>query len=195
MRAIMRSIIKNPFKNTVYILLLLTAFIPMNLFINTYLMGRKLSGEYAARIASGTLLDIIWSAIIIIFLCAVNLPFVQYLFAMGLGYEIGVMRALGMGKTRAWARMFLENVLLLAFAFILAGCVTLAIHRRFALTLLVIDGKTDLALFARLGLLGFNWQTMYITLCLAVIMTLFTSMVCNALISNSAPLKLIRKSK
>ena len=68
------------------------------------------------------------SSALIIFLCVVLLPFLQYLLSLGRGYETGVLRALGMSKARAWVRLFVENVMLVSFAFLLAAGVSLTVY-------------------------------------------------------------------
>ena len=218
MRPIIRSIIKNPFKNTIYVLLLLTAFIPTIIIINTYLTGTKINDEintfrqsyandYEAVIANEKLFEfqsimqttistLMFPAALLVFLSTILLPFVQYLLSLGRGYEIGVLRALGMGKVYAWVRLLIENILLLISAFVLSCGAAIVIHKHFAFLLLSIDNDTETILYTQFGdIFDLNHRAVLITLCAAAVMTLISSMLCNILISKSAPLKLLRDYK
>jgi len=192
----------------------------MNLILNTYLMGEriekqfdKLSQSYESEVEARkdnkelfeirsltriSMTTLRTTGMLSVILCTVLLPFLQYLLNLGRVYEIGVLRALGMGKARAWVRLFIENIVLMGTGFILAGFVTLAVHRRFALKLLAIDDKERALLLVKFGadiIFGYNLKAMLITLYAAAVMTLISSMLLNAVISGTAPLKLIRKSK
>ncbi|MDR2532943.1 MAG: FtsX-like permease family protein [Oscillospiraceae bacterium] len=118
--------------------------------------------------------------------------------SLGRGYEIGVLRALGMGKGRAWVRLLIENILLMSSALVFSLCAMLIFHKHFAFSLLSIDAETEQILietFSTDNMFRFNWQAFLYTLWAAFTVTLISSALSNVLISNSAPLKLIQKHK
>jgi len=207
MRMIIKGICKNPLKNSTYIVLLIVAFVPIILLLNTYFMGLEIIHSFEATVVSDellgiqsnvlvTMLSLLLIAALIIFLCVVVLPFLQYLFSLGRGYEIGVLRALGLSRGKAWFRLFLENILLIVAAFVLSICVSLATHKQFAFSLLSISTETEQLLIETFGnIFHFHWLSVLYTLYTAAIVTLISSMLSNILISNTAPLKIIQRHK
>jgi ABC-type antimicrobial peptide transport system permease subunit len=140
--------------------------------------------------------SLIASALLLLFLCVLILPFLQYILSLGRGYEIGVLRALGMSKGRAWARLLIENILLTSFALILSLGAAFAFHKPLALSLLGISAESEQVLLETFGdVFGLNRQAVLYTFGAAVATTLISSAFSNVLISNSAPLKLIQKHK
>jgi len=216
----LRSLIKYPARNIIYALLLITAFTTINLLINTYFTGQNLIrpfNEFSKSFTSfedafshrelfsiqdaiqSSISSLIFVAVLLILLCALILPFLQYLFSIGRGYEIGVLRALGMSKGRAWLKLFIENILLSIAALITTQIITLLIHKRFSLSLLAIDSEAKDVMIKAFGdiseLITFNWSATYFAFGLVIIITIITAGLSNILISNNAPLKLIRNFK
>jgi len=216
---IIKSICKNPLKNAVYVVLLFTAFTPIILLLNTFFMGQGLMRNFEEfrksftefeqyrelswlfdiqRVIQSNMSSLFAMAVLVILLCILVLPFLQYILSLGRGYEIGVLRALGMGKGRAWVRLLIENILLMSSALILSLCATLIFHKHFAFSLLSIDTETEQILtetFSTDNMFGFAWKAYLYALCAAGVVTLISSALSNVLISNSAPLKLIQKHK
>jgi len=211
-------------QNIIYMALLTTAFTVINLLANTFLMGQDIMkpfvtlgnsfSGYEGYVEHGRLLRIqdvvpatmsssMVSAALIMFLCVLVLPFLQYLFSMGRGYETGILRALGMSKGRAWRWLFLENVILTLAALLATQCIALLCHKKFAFLLLGIDGEMEMemkiemveAFHGMAGVergFGYHPDSALFSLGLAVAVTLATAGFCNILVSNNTPLKLIR---
>ena len=219
MKLIITSIARNPYKNTVYVLLLLTAFIPMILITNTYFMSvnineefvkfrQSYASEYEAITENESLFEIqsvikttattlLLTAVLLVFLCVALMPFLQYLLSLGRGYDMGVLLALGMQKIRVWLRLLIENIILMFSAFIIAGCVSLIIHKYFAFLLLAIDTATETELLAVFNpdMFRFNPQSIILAFSAAIVITLISSVLCNIIISKNTPLKLMRNYK
>jgi ABC-type antimicrobial peptide transport system permease subunit len=219
MKSIIMGIAKNPLKNALYVILLATAFTPITLFLNTHFMGQEIMQSFnefhqtitsseelqefdqlfeIQRIIQTNAQSLFAISVVVIFLCVVLLPFLQYILSLGRGYEIGVLRTLGLSKGRAWLRLLLENILLIFAALLLSFCSTLVFYKNFAFSLLAIDSRREQILLETLDLgnaFAFNWQMFVYTLYVALAVTLFSSALSNVLISNSAPLKLIQKFK
>jgi hypothetical protein len=218
MKSVIRSIYRNPVKNAVYVLLLITAFTPVILQINTYIIGdgivqRIEEQRYSFADSLGTqvqeylfelqrlilssMISLLGNAILFILLCILVLPFLQYLLSLGRGYEIGVLRTLGMGKRRVWMRLQIENLLLMASALVLAICAAIILNKPFAFSLLGIDVSAGKNLLEAFGSDAFVLNPFAILLAtiVAAIVTLISSALSNVLLSACKPLKLIRKYK
>lgn len=219
MRMIIKSIIKSPLKNAIYVILLTTAFAPIVLLLNTYfisldimrnftlihqsLSDSMLHSEYGwlfniekeIQLSMSSLLS---KAVLLSLLCLSVLPFLQYLLSFGHGYEIGVLRALGMGKGRVWVRLFFENILLMVAAIIITLLITLVTYKYFAFSILVIDFETEQILMETFGtndIFRLTPPAILYALIAAGTVTLISSVLSNILIANSEPLLLIRKYK
>lgn len=218
MKSALRSIIKYPARNIIYALLLTTAFTTITLLINTYFTGQnllKLFNEFRASLESQEELfahrelfgvrEVIQSsasslipvAALLILLCALVLPFLQYLFSIGRGYEIGILRALGMSKGRAWLKLLIENILLSIAALATTLTIATTTHKRFSVSLLAIDNDAMDLMTETFGdiFISFNWQAVYFVFGLVIVITVISAGLSNILISNNAPLKLIRNYK
>jgi hypothetical protein len=220
MRFVLKSLSKYPARSMIYAFLLTTSFATTTILINTFLTAQTLLKHfdilpnsfenYEERLAYWELFQIrdaiyvsmsslIPAAMLIILLCVLILPFLQYLFSIGRGYEIGILRALGMSKVRAWFKLFLENVIILAASLAMTQIIALIFHKLFTLSLLSIDTEmmdTMTETFADISeSFSFNWNASLYALGSAVVITFITAGLCNILISSNAPLKLIRNYK
>ncbi|MCL2253989.1 MAG: hypothetical protein FWC09_06030 [Lachnospiraceae bacterium] len=220
MKSIFTGISKNSMKNIIYIILLIIAFMPVSLLMNTYFIGQGIvSGFDVLRESYGdnwnllsqhswlfnirviilsNMTSLVAMVIMQIILSITILPFLQYLFSLSRGYEIGVMRALGLGKGKAWLRLLAENIILTSTALALSLGLTIIFYKSFAFSLLGIDNETKQILDARLdteNMYGLNSEALFYAFSTAIAVTLVSSALCNVLISNSAPLKLIQKHK
>jgi len=147
------------------------------------------------------------AAVLLMLLCVLILPFLQYLFSIGRGYETGILRALGMGKGRAWTELFTENLLLAFAALFISQCAALTFHMPFALSLLAVDAEArdmmseafeafgNTGSVEYIGIFSYNWEAALFSFTLAAIITAITAGFCNMIISSNAPLKLIRNYK
>jgi len=222
MKAILLSLSKYPAKNIIYTALLTVAFATVNVLISAYLTGQStievfnqlqnsisyeeysektdlFNIQSAIQVSMSSLIPL---ALLLILLCIFVIPFTQYLFSQSRGYEIGILRALGMSKGRAWLKLFSENLTLVIAALFFAQGITLFVSKGLALSLLTIDNEAEQAMisaFSNLpsftGVFGFNWTVSLFMLCLAFVLTLITAGLSNTLVSSNAPLKLIRNYK
>jgi hypothetical protein len=138
----------------------------------------------------------------VIFLGNLILPFIQYLFIKKRGYEIGVTRALGITKTRAWLRLLVENALLSGAAIILVLTVLLVGNRRLMHFVIGLDNQMERLIIENLGegvlVRGFGIFSALgiLPFVITAILTLFTtSLLMIRIINKNAPLKLIADHK
>lgn len=220
MKTAFRNLSKYPARNIIYLALLTTSFTTITLLVNTYFTCQNLMKPFndlqnlfasynemfpyrdllniqiAIKASMSSLMPV---AALLILLCALVLPFLQYLFSVGRGYEIGILRALGMSKGRAWIKLFIENILLSIAALILTLIISLLTHKQFSFSLLAIDSKAKDIMIETFGdindLLTFNWSAIYYAFGLMAIIMIITAGLSNILVSNNAPLKLIRDFK
>ncbi|MDR2598827.1 MAG: FtsX-like permease family protein [Oscillospiraceae bacterium] len=222
MKAAIQNYLKYPTRTIIYMVLLIISFSVILLLINTYLV----SVDILAYInnATGTINlepddepdprtnlfiisrfihisspSLIPSATLLILLCTIILPFVQYLFSISRGTEMGILRALGMSKIRAFIKLFSENVLIIAASFVIANIFALFLHKYFSMTLLLPSGDEELDLSAAIAeinnLFAYKIDAVLVTLYFALAITTISAILCNALMLKNAPLRLLREYK
>jgi hypothetical protein len=220
MKFILKSLIKYSSHSLIYMTLLTASFTAITVLINTFLTAqtliiqitvlRELSFNHEESLVSLELLrvrdvismsmsSLIPTAMLIILLCIVVLPFLQYLFSIGRCHEIGILRALGLSRAGAWRRLLIENIVVLSASLAATTLIVLFSYKRFALSLLSIDEimlETLKEVFADINVpFSFNRSASLYTLGLAIVITIITAGLSNILISGNSPLKLIRRFK
>ncbi len=220
MKGALRSLSKYPARSVFYAALLTIVFTVITLLVNTIFTGMNIIKpfqdfsrsitdyeEMASHADLFEIQNIIQAAMsslipivaLTILLCVMVLPFLQYLFSIGRGYEIGVLRALGMSKGKSWRKLFLENTILIVFAIAVTQVIVLLLHEQFALTMLSIDAdmtaKMNDAFTEISETLSYHRYSSLFAFGAAAMIILVTAGFCSILISGNAPLKLIREYK
>jgi len=210
MKFILKSLLKSPSHSLIYVTLLTASFTTITVLINTFLTAQTLmtpmnvqpfvNHEDLLRVRDSisiSMSSLTPTAMLIILLCVLVLPLLQYLFSIGRCYEIGILRALGLSRGRAWLKLFIENTVVLSAALAATALIVLFSYKRFALSLLSIDEKMlETFVFANINApFSFNWSASQYTLGLAAVISIITAGLSNILISRNAPLKLIRSYK
>jgi len=138
---------------------------------------------------------------LIVVLSIITLPFVYYLFCVGRGYELGVLRALGLSKLGAWLHLVAENVTLVCMSLIVTFSVSAGIYSRFAHSMLSLNSIED-SLYAITGETGeiaqnisINLYALVFILVFALVIIVISLLVQNIIIAKSEPLELIRAYK
>jgi len=223
MKNVIRSLSKNKIKSVVHAALICIALSVVGLISTTYHVGLRIvtpltnlsntietSEEFDFRKAlfeSQVAIRAVMSSLIPIFALLILtsfllLPLLQYIYSINRGYEIGVMRALGLSKIRAWLHLFTESALITGLALVISQIVVLAAHRWFAFALLGIDAELQTT-FAEVfsgklnfdKMFGFSGYAFFITTGLAVVILIIASGFLNITVSRNAPLKLICEYK
>jgi hypothetical protein len=225
MRPVLRSLSRNRVKSLLYTALLCAAFMAVILLINTLLLGFTVIERINALLIPYTdAFDISYDAMterreiallrnaveiplsslyiaimLLVLVCITLLPFVYRLFCLSRGYEMGVMRALGLSRARTWLRLSAENILLTGGALLTAYGAALWVHTPFAFLLLSVDDEMEAALTGIPGvseaLYAFNGNAALFALLLSAVTILIASVINISLINRNAPLKLIRDHK
>lgn len=211
MRVAIRSISKNLAKNVIYVILLSISFTAITLIVNTFIMGQSIVRGFdiytsmferlddfiahsgmldIQKLMQSSLTSLMLAAILVSLLCILVLPFLQYLFSISRGYEIGVQHALGLGRGEAWARLQLENLTLTVIALIASLCLAPVLSEEVTLRLLAIDADVETLLTEGFndkgidfrGMLGFNWGAVATTACVAIAVMLISSTLVTSLL-------------
>ena len=225
MHTIIRCMYKNRFTNGLYALLLCMAFTAVSLLAGLILGRQRLMSPFAAllntlpldsfeaifaynhiwdiqRMMQSVLSSLIWVAVIIIMLCVFALPLLLFLSGVGRVYELGIMRALGLGKTRAWLHLFTESAVITVMALLVSQVIAWLVYEQFVLTVLGMDAETQYILSN--AFIDGRQLTDYIYLQsaavfaaagLALVLLCIVSVLCHSLVGRSAPLKLLRDNK
>ena len=225
MRTIMRSMYKNWFTNGLYVLLLCIAFTAISLLAGLFLGRQRLMVPFVAllntlpldsfeaiftynhiwdiqRMIQSVLASLMWVAVIIIMLCIFALPLLPFLSGVGRVYELGVMRALGLGKTRAWLYLFAESAVITVAALLVSQAIAWLTYERFVLAVLGIDAETQSTLSD--AFVDGRQITDYIylqgaaiaaTAVLALLLLCIVLVLYHSLVGRSAPLQLMRDNK
>jgi ABC-type antimicrobial peptide transport system permease subunit len=139
------------------------------------------------------------SAVLVILFCILLIPLLNCLFSTSRGYEIGMLRMLGMSKGKAWRKLLLENIIFLVASFVATLIITLIINNRFTMLLLSIDTEIMGAISASFVDMSvsflFNWHVPLYVFGVAFTLTFITAGLCNTLILYNAPLKIMRNYK
>jgi ABC-type antimicrobial peptide transport system permease subunit len=142
------------------------------------------------------------AANIITVLSILIIPFMQFLFIRKRGYELGVQRALGMGKHRVWLRLLCENALITAVAVFMSLLVILIGNRRLLHTVLGLESEMEALILREIGdevfVRGFEIFTasgMGSVLFMACLSLMLLSLLTIRIINRNTPLKLIADHK
>lgn len=212
-----KSISKNIFKNSVYVLIVTTAFTAINLFFSTILTSSKLQNhcEYlkAENIIDDQMLLVIISPIqismastittivMIVVLCVLTFPIITYIFSASRGYEIGVLRALGMSKRNSFKRLVCENVVLMCLSLFLSQSITMLTYKIFIYKLLPLTRMEELLSNFISNMNGFqkclsvDFKVFLLVALIALIVTSISSVLNLLVLSRSNPIKLIANYK
>ncbi|MCL2285387.1 MAG: FtsX-like permease family protein [Firmicutes bacterium] len=197
MRTVVRSIQNNAIKNAVYGLLMSMVFMVVYLLTSAAHVGLRIKRalEVQSEIQSAVSSLVVYSAIFILF-SILALPFLQYLSSISRGYEIGVMRALGLSKGRAMLQLMSETVLLIGAALVVSLGMGALLDKRAVFFMLDINSEKVRLLRDSLCnfdcLTGMSGTAVLITVGLALIMAITASVFCNGLIAGNEPLKLLK---
>jgi len=216
---------KNWFVNGLYVLLLCGAFTAVTLLVGLFLGRQQLMspfvtllstlpiGDFEAifaynhvwdiqRLMQSTLSSLMWVAIIIILLCIFTPPLLLFLSRLGRVYELGVMRALGLGRIRAWLYLFAESAFITISALLISQVIAWLGYERFVLVVVGIDAEAHAILSD--AFIGGQHIAEYIylqntaiiaTVGLALVILCVVSVLCHSLVGRSEPLKLMRDNK
>jgi hypothetical protein len=225
MKAILRSMSKNKIKNIIYTVLLFTVFSIITLLANAILLGISVTERigvvlrsipYDINMGHEELMErrnisvlhnavqipvssLFIAVLLTVLVCMIILPFIYRLFSLSRGYEIGILRALGLGKAKAWLLLSVENILQTAVALFMAMGLSLNIHTPFAFMLLSINDGMEAELLGIQGvpeiLYGFDGYSAFLVIILSAAMVCVVSAMNLGLINRNAPLKLIREYK
>ncbi|MCL1877879.1 MAG: FtsX-like permease family protein [Defluviitaleaceae bacterium] len=218
----LKSISKNPLRSILYASLLCIIFTAVNLIINSFAVGMGIASLFAMFRESldtaeeflyfrefleiGSYVETAMRSLIFVIAptvvaCVFIILLIQYLFNVGRGYEIGVLRSLGLSRAGVWRQLFLEMVMLITASF-MSSSIILVWHERFSFALLGVDNEMENSMrelfYESLGISGFaslNSNVMLPMAGISVIFLLITAGVGCLFASSSEPLKMIREYK
>jgi len=137
-------------------------------------------------------------ALLVIIMCVLILPFIQWLFSLTKGYEIGVLRALGLSRLKAWWKLFLENTLLTGLSCLISACIALLVYKPTTMMLLAFDEDAQSVIASVVysdSVLNIRVYALIGTLILAIGSLLVMSVFNAVIIAKNAPLKILREHK
>lgn len=215
--SVWKSIYKYPLRNIIYVLLLCTAFTTISLLLYVPYTNLNIQSYLSELLETGVINEVIHSNLIgtlavtvasllpmynlILLFCVITLPFVNYIFCIGRGYEIGVLRALGLSKTGAWKRLITENIILVCVSLVITQCITIVLYKKFTRSLLAIDYIEE-SVFSITGdisglnqNLGVDLRALIYLSVVAFVITVISTGLQGIIIAKNEPMKLIRNYK
>jgi len=210
-----KSCSKHPFRSILYIVLICIIVTVVNLLIGTFAFGLRVISLFDAfRDSLDTFEEFVFyrefleighhietamrslitvSALIII-ACIFIILLIQYLFNLGRGYEVGVLRLLGLSKKGVWLCSFLESTMLTCASFALSLSIIFIWHRRFSFALLGIDSEMEISM-AELFCESLNFRGLLPMVGLSATFLLLTAVISCLFASIKEPLRMMRDYK